>query len=104
MRTQDARSVGLLVDDSEAYSAYALAVRKKWMQVHWTYGAWSSTTADPVKVGKNARYAAPNAQATPTAVARFHASLPAGTYGVYAFWPRHANRATNARHVVVNDG
>jgi hypothetical protein len=104
IRSQDTSSVGLLVDNSEALSAYPVAVRKKWMQRHPTYRAWASTVKERFKVGKDALYAAPNRKRVPTAVTRFHASLPAGTYGVYAFWPRAANRATNAKFVVVGAG
>ncbi len=66
--------------------------------------AWASATTDLSKVGKNALHAQPNRRRAPTAVARFHASLPAGTYGVYSFWPKAANRATNAKYVAVGAG
>lgn len=102
--TQDTSSVGLLVDNSETLSAYPVPVRKKWMQVHPRYRAWASTTTDPSKVGKDALVAARNRKRVPTAVARFHASLPAGTYAVYSSWPRAADRATNAKYVVVGAG
>jgi murein DD-endopeptidase MepM/ murein hydrolase activator NlpD len=64
-------------------------------------GTWATSSSSTDKLGADYRYHSAAAVSEP---ATWSASLTAGTYAVYAWWPQGSNRSTTSPYIVNHSG